>query len=61
MNEQQIVELRLKKLTFVCSNQTAYRLTYSTSSNAMDRHDFERVGELKFNLCSFAPQSQTEV
>ncbi|MGY3473292.1 aspartate 1-decarboxylase [Bradyrhizobium ottawaense] len=46
LDEQRIVELRPKILTFDRSNQITDRLTYSVTSDAAGRYGFEIVGEL---------------
>ncbi|WP_027532659.1 aspartate 1-decarboxylase [Bradyrhizobium sp. WSM3983] len=45
LEEQRIVELRPKILTFDRSNEIADRLTYSVTSDAAGRYDFEIIGE----------------
>ncbi|MDA9465099.1 aspartate 1-decarboxylase [Bradyrhizobium sp. CCBAU 53415] len=46
LDEQRIVELRPKSLTFDRSNLITDRLTYSVTSDAAGRYGFEIVGEL---------------
>jgi len=45
LDEQRIVELRPKILTFDRSNEIADRLTYSVTSDAAGRYGFEIIGE----------------
>lgn len=45
LDEQRIVELRPKILTFDRSNEIADRLTYSVTSDAGGRYGFEIMGE----------------
>lgn len=45
LDEQRIVELRPKILTFDRSNAIADRLTYSVTSDAAGRYGFEIIGE----------------
>lgn len=45
LDEQRIVELRPKILTFDRSNEIADRLTYSVTSDAAGRFGFEIIGE----------------
>lgn len=45
LDEQRIVELRPKILTFDRSNEIADRLTYSVTSDAVGRYGFEIIGD----------------
>lgn len=45
LDERRIVEMRPKILVFDRSNRVADRLTYSVTSDASGRYDFEIIGE----------------